>query len=275
MLSTDKAWERFGREDPYFGVLADARFTADNIAEHLDDFFNSGRAFVRHLIQRYEKHFGPLPRGRALDHGCGVGRVTLPLSEHFGSFPSERALDFGCGVGRLTFPLAGEFSTVLGLDISPSMLTEAEANAVRLGARNVAFALAGDGFTNASGEFDFVNSVITLQHIPVRRGLPVISRLIEMVRPGGGFHIHFSVRTDALPSRALWWASHHIPGVKIWQNVFAGRHWNAPAMQMNNYPLNRIVVQLAALGVSEFLVSTEHHSKFLTCSVIGKRPEHR
>ena len=83
------------------------------------------------------------------------------------------------------------------------------------------------------------------------------------------------MRTDALPSRALWWASHHIPGVKIWQNVFAGRPWNAPAMQMNNYPLNRIVVQLAALGVSEFLVSMEHHSKFLTCSLIGKKPEHR
>ena len=249
MLSTDKAWERFGREDPYFGVLADERFTAGNIADHRDDFFNSGRAFVRHLIQRYEKHFGPLPRERALDHGCGVGRVTLPLAEQFGS--------------------------VVGLDISPSMLAEAEANAVRLGARNVEFALAEDGLSNASGEFDFVNSVITLQHIPVRRGLPVISRLIEAVRPGGGFHVHLSVRTDALPSRTLWWASHHIPGVKIWQNVFAGRQWNAPAMQMNNYPLNRIVVQLAALGVSEFLVSTEHHSKFLTCSLIGRKPEHR
>ena len=249
MLSTDKAWERFGREDPYFGVLADERFTTGNIAEHRDDFFRSGRTLVRHVIQRYEKHFGALPRGRALDHGCGVGRVSLPLAE--------------------------QFASVVGLDISPSMLAEAEANASRLGAGNVEFALAEDRLLNAAGEFDFVNSVITLQHIPVRRGLPIISRLVEKVRPGGGFHIHFSMRTDALPSRALWWASHHIPGVKIWQNVFAGRQWNAPAMQMNNYPLNRIVVRLAALGVSEFLVATDHHSKFLTCSVIGKMPEHR
>jgi SAM-dependent methyltransferase len=249
MLSTDKAWERFGREDPYFGVLADERFSSDDVAEHRDDFFDSGRAFVRHLVRRYEKHFGTLPRGRALDHGCGVGRVTLALGEHFAS--------------------------VVGLDISPSMLVEARANASRLGASNVEFVLAQDEQSNSCGEFDFVNSVITLQHIPVRRGLPIIAHLIKEVRAGGGFHIHFSVRTDALPSRALWWASHHVPGVKIWQNIFAGRHWNAPAMQMNNYPLNRIVVLLADLGITEFLVSTEHHAKFLTCSVIGKKPEHR
>lgn len=245
MLSTDKAWEKFGRESPYYGVLAEERFNSANISEHRDDFFESGRAFVVALLGRYESHFGPLPRGRALDHGCGVGRLTLPLAK--------------------------EFASVVGLDVSPSMLAEAGENARRLGAGNVEFALADDGLSNASGEFDFVNSYITLQHIPVRRGLPIIARLVDKVRPGGGFHVHFSVRTDALPSRALWWASHHIPGVKIWQNVFAGRRWNAPAMQMNNYPLNRIVVQLAEQGVGEFLVSTERHAKFLTCGVIGKK----
>jgi hypothetical protein len=99
----------------------------------------------------------------------------------------------------------------------------------------------------------------------------MLSRLIDKVRPGGGIHVHFSIRTDGLPSRALWWASHHIPGVKIWQNICAGRRWNAPAMQMNNYPLNRVVVQLAGQGVGEILVSTERHAKFLTCSVIGRK----
>jgi hypothetical protein len=43
-------------------------------------------------------------------------------------------------------------------------------------------------------------------------------------------------------------------------------------MQMNNYPLNRIAVLLASHGIGEFLVSTEEHASFLTCSVMGRKP---
>jgi 2-polyprenyl-3-methyl-5-hydroxy-6-metoxy-1,4-benzoquinol methylase len=247
MLSTDKAWEKFGRHEPYFGVLAEEKFTTANIAENRDEFFASGRWSVSQIIHRHEAHFGPLGRGRALDHGCGVGRLSMPLAQNF--------------------------SEVIGLDISPSMLSEAQSNARELGFANAEFALADDRLSNAPGEFDFVTSYMVLQHIRVRRGLRLLSRLLEKVRPGGGFHFHFSIRTDRLGSRALWWASHHIPGVKIWQNIFAGRPWNAPAMQMNNYSLNRIVVLLAANGISEFLVATERHAQFVTVSVIGRKPE--
>lgn len=246
MLSTDKAWEKFGRQAPYFGVLAEEKFTAENINRNRAEFFATGDAFVAQVLDRYVRHFGALPRGRALDHGCGVGRLTLPL--------------------------AAQFAAVVGLDVSPSMIAEAESNARELSVENVDFALADDRLSNAAGEFDFVNSYITLQHIPVRRGLAILTRLIAKVRPDGGFQVHFSIRTDGLPSRSLWWASHHIPGVKIWQNVCAGRPWNAPAMQMNDYPVSKIVVALAAQGVTEFLVATEHHDKFITISLLGKKP---
>lgn len=246
MLSTDKAWEKFGRDDPYFGVLAEEKFTADKIGENRHEFFASGRWTASRIIARFEEHFGALGRDRALDHGCGVGRLALPLAERF--------------------------SEVVGVDVSPSMLAEARSNADALAATNVRFFLADDGLSAADGEFDLVNSYMTLQHIRVRRGLRILSSLISRVRPGGGLHIHVSVRTDRLRSRALWWASHHIPGVKIWQNVCAGRRWNAPAMQMNNYPLNSIVVLLASNGISELLVSTEHHASFVTCSLMARRP---
>lgn len=247
MLSTDKAWERFGREDPYFAVLADRKFSGSSIDEYRDAFFASGAASARRILRDYEAHFGGIPRERALDHGCGVGRLTLPF--------------------------AAEFSEVLGLDVSPSMIAEARVNAERAGTTNLHFALADDTLSNVAGEFDFVNSLMVLQHVPVRRGLTILSRLLAKLRPEGGFHVHFSLRTDRLSSRSLWWLSHHIPGVKIWQNVCAGRPWNAPAMQMNNYPLNRIAVMLASHGISDFLVSTDRHGPFLTCGISGRKPQ--
>lgn len=246
MLNTDKAWEKWGKQDPYFGVLAHEKFSGGNIDANRDEFFASGKAFVDETLRRYELHFGGLPRGRALDHGCGVGRVTLPLAQ--------------------------SFSEVLALDVSPSMLAEARANAAESSKANVRFELADDHLTNAPGEFDFVNSLMVLQHIPVQRGLPIFLRLVDKVRPGGGFHLHFSFRTDRGGARLLYWASANVPGVKILQNIHWKRAWNAPAMQMNNYPVNRIFAELTKRGIFEFMTFTQPHSRFVTCSIIGRVP---
>jgi cyclopropane fatty-acyl-phospholipid synthase-like methyltransferase len=246
MLRTDNAWEKFGRQNPYYGVLADEKFASSSIDANREEFFATGRRAVAQMLNRYERHFGSLPRDRVLDHGCGVGRLTLPLAK--------------------------QFASVVALDVSRSMLAEARGNAARFGSTNVLFALADDALSNAPGTFDFVNSYMVLQHIRVRRGLRILSRLLDKVSSGGGFHVHVSMRTDPARSRALWWASHHIPGVKIWQNVICGRPWNAPAMQMNNYPLNRIALLLATHGITEFCVFTEQHAQFLTCGFLGRKP---
>jgi len=245
MLNTDKAWKRWGQLDPYFGVLADQRFARRNIDRHRDEFFVSGKECISHLLRRFESHFGELRRGRALDHGCGVGRLTLPLADHF--------------------------SNVVALDVSPNMLAEAKANAARADLANAHFALADDDLSSATGEFDFVNSHMVLQHVPVRRGLPILFRLIDKVRPGGGFHLQFSYRTESLSRALLYWASANIPGVKLWQNVCAGRDWNAPAMQINNYPVDRVLTHLAVRDVTDLLVSTEHHGRFVLCSLLGRK----
>lgn len=245
MLSTDKAWERFGRDDPYFGVLAEERFGSDKIDENRSEFFASGRSVASRILKRFEDHFGWVPSGAALDHGCGVG--------------------------RLTFPLASRFSSVVGIDVSPSMLAEARSNACVFGVTNVGFELADDRLSNAPGPFDFINSYMVLQHIPVPRGMIIIEHLLDRLSPGGGIHLHLSIRTDRLRSRALWWASHHVPGVKIWQNILAKRPWNAPAMQMNDYPISKVLPLLASHGIAELFLVTEVHGQFLTYSILGKK----
>lgn len=239
-------WERWGRIAPYFGVLADPRFGNDRIQENREQFFASGEETVGGLIEQFERHFGPLAKARALDHGCGVGRLSLPL--------------------------ARRFEQVVGLDVSPSMLAEARANAAEAGLANFSFEAADDSLSRAGGTFDFVNSYMVLQHVPVKRGLAIFDRLLDLVVPGGGFHLHLSVRTDPLRSRALWWASAYVPGVKIAQNLLAGRDWNSPAMQMNNYPLGRVMTRLAERGVGDLLVVNDRHDRFLTLRLLGRVP---
>jgi 2-polyprenyl-3-methyl-5-hydroxy-6-metoxy-1,4-benzoquinol methylase len=239
-------WDRWGRNDPYFGVLADSRFTRSQIEAHRSVFFESGRAQVEALLATFEQHFGPLARGSAIDHGCGVGRLTMPLAD--------------------------EFKEVVGVDVSPAMLAEAEANCAGRALTNVQLALADDQLSEVQRTFDFVNSALVLQHVPVRRGKRLICELVKRVAPGGGFHLHLSTRTDSRRSRALWWASANVPGIKLLQNVLARRAWNAPAMQMNNYSLSEVIDMLSVKGVAQVLLKSEVHGKFLTLSLIGRVP---
>ena len=113
---TDDAWEAFGAQDPYYGVLTNEAFRAGVIGdEERRDFFDSGRQHVQKYLARIESLVGPVRRGSALDFGCGVGRLALPLATEAG------------------------FAHVDGVDVSVSMLTEASANAERMAVENVGF----------------------------------------------------------------------------------------------------------------------------------------
>jgi 2-polyprenyl-3-methyl-5-hydroxy-6-metoxy-1,4-benzoquinol methylase len=185
----------------------------------------------------------------------------------------DRALDHGCGVGRLTIPLSRLFREVVALDVSSEMLAEADANASAAGRTNIRFDLADDRLTRAGRAFDLIVSHLVLQHIPVKRGLVVFSELLDRLSPGGAFHISVSIRNDTGPLRWLYWASAAIPGVKIVQNILRGARWNAPAMQMNDYPLDDLVAELSKRGVHRLLLSVDaYHKRFQTISLSGSLP---
>jgi hypothetical protein len=44
-------------------------------------------------------------------------------------------------------------------------------------------------------------------------------------------------------------------------------------MQMNNYPLNRILLGLSSRGITNLFVTSEMHASFLTCSLLGRKPD--
>ena len=73
-------WERLARRDPFFAVLTDVnkRFGADTMSTRS---IRAASTEIAAVLQRADERGIAVPRRRALDFGCGVGRLTLALAE--------------------------------------------------------------------------------------------------------------------------------------------------------------------------------------------------
>ncbi|MBU3077617.1 class I SAM-dependent methyltransferase [Sphingomonas quercus] len=154
-------WQSFGETEPYWSVLTNPLFFKDTLPEHIDGFFEHGRSDVERSLNYL----------RRADLAC----------EHV-----ERALDFGCGVGRLTVALARYANTVVGVDISPGHLREAEKSAARFGIDNAQFRLISNvADLDTIGNFDLIVSRIVLQHNPPPVMAALYRKLLGCLRPRG------------------------------------------------------------------------------------------
>ena len=154
---TKRTYEKLGREDPLYAVLTNDRFRNNRGDE--GEFFATGRAEV----------------ARVFDH---LRRIGVEPAR-------GRALDFGCGVGRLSQALADHFEAVVGVDIAESMVERAR-QSNRHGARVEYLVNAVDHLgVLPSASFDFVYSNITLQHVPPDAGRRYIAEFLRVLRPGG------------------------------------------------------------------------------------------
>lgn len=151
-------WNELGKLDPLWAVLSDParQFGRWN----LDEFFRTGAELVWRI------------RETAAPYG-------LPRASH-------RALDFGCGVGRLTRALAPFFTECWGIDISEEMIRQArELNAA---VANCGFAVNTDPDLRAfpENQFDFILCVLVLQHFPSRSWiLALLAEFLRVLRGGG------------------------------------------------------------------------------------------
>lgn len=109
----------------------------------------------------------------------------------------ERALDFGCGVGRLSQALAEHADEVIGVDISASML-EVAGRINRTGARcTFVHNDAPDLGRFPDGHVDLVYSVLVLQHLPRPMIDVYLAELLRVLRRDGSAVIQ-------IPTRRLW-----------------------------------------------------------------------
>ncbi len=220
MKSSDKTWAYYGATNPYFGVLTDPEFMSERLTDDARDrFFDSGRRYVDFILRIVREHLDP-------------------------TFQPTRAVDFGCGVGRLTIPLAGGCESVVGVDVSAPMLEEARSNSRKFGLENVTFVQADDQLSALTGTFDLLNSIIVFQHIPPARGEVIFRKLIDHLRDGGVGALQFTYGFESSTSwarRALIEAYTLIPALWYVRNILKGRPLREPMMQMNRYNLNRLL----------------------------------
>jgi SAM-dependent methyltransferase len=151
-------WDEIAFLDGYWAILSapEKRHGAWDVRE----FLQTGRREMDEVFRRAEQW-------------------GLPV-EH------SRALDFGCGVGRLTGALAARFDTCLGLDISHVMVSRA---------RELHPAMEPTSFLTIdeaplskmpNRSFDFVYSNLVLQHMR-DRGLieSTINDFVRLLKHGG------------------------------------------------------------------------------------------
>ena len=243
---SDSDWRKWGETDPYFGVVSFDEFKTDRIAGNRERFFATGAREIDIVMNEISMRYGDVSRRRAVDFGSGVGRLALPLAQRYGE--------------------------VVGVDISEAMIAEARENCIDAGVSNADFVLSDDRLSRLTGAFDLVHSYIVLQHIPVERGLAMTSEMLARLAPGGVACLHYSLERTLPPARALVYAlKHHVPGGRVAMNILQRRAWDAPAMQMNNYPLARILKAYEEQGLEDVFITPEWQETALTARVYGRK----
>jgi ubiquinone/menaquinone biosynthesis C-methylase UbiE len=157
LKALQRNWDELGRTDPLWAVLTAPCKRGGGW--DLGEFLQTGVETVDALMRYIE------------GLGVGVGR--------------GRALDFGCGVGRLTQPLARYFEEVEGVDIAPSMVELAERYNRQGGKCRFHVNASGDLSIFVDESFDFVLSLITLQHMPPAHAERFIVEFLRVLRPSG------------------------------------------------------------------------------------------
>jgi len=112
---------------------------------------------------------------------------TLALNPWLDIEPGTRVLDVGCGVGRWSTLLASRGGLVTGMDLSPTMIGEAQRRAKALDVANRCRFLVQDlAHLDAGETFDLIVGVTVLQHILEPQALrAAVQRMSDHLAPGG------------------------------------------------------------------------------------------
>ncbi|MCH9815801.1 MAG: class I SAM-dependent methyltransferase [Actinomycetia bacterium] len=228
---TDQDWEWFGANDPYFSVVTQDRFHADQMTSaSLAQFWQTGVEYMETVFATVRKQVRP-------------------------DFSPRHSLDFGCGVGRLLFPLAELSEQATGVDVSAAMLAEARKQAQTRSLDNVTLVQTGDCATLPSNTYDFVHSFIVFQHMSQARGEANLTALLHRLRPNGVGALHFTYEKRRRGAVSRWNARIRQSG----PGRLAFRGADQPTMLMTEYDLNALFRILHEQGITQVHTEATDH----------------
>jgi cyclopropane fatty-acyl-phospholipid synthase-like methyltransferase len=162
-------WERFAKENPEFYISS-----IDGIdystKEGQDFFYDSGIEETERFLNRVRKY----------------------LNQY------EKALEIGCGIGRMTLPHAKLFKEVYGVDISQTMLEKLNLMAKNRGISNIK-TFTPDLYWDIPDCFDYIYSHAVFQHIPDFFIIEsYIRRISNSLKKEGIAQLHFKTTPETL-----------------------------------------------------------------------------
>src|SRR5262245_8243494 len=153
----ERVWYKLGRQDPFWAALTETDKQDGGWSR--DEFFQTGDAEIGGTLETASRNGWAIRRGRALD--------------------------FGCGAGRLTQALAARFDRVDGVDISASMIARARLDNRHGDQCRYHHNTAPDLSVFPDATFDFIYSVLTLQHMPSEYAQRYIAEFVRLLAPQG------------------------------------------------------------------------------------------
>ena len=235
LLFTRRHWNKLAKIDPLWAVLTAPE--KKNNRWSIDEFFADGLSTVAAAIKEITAQYPALRLGSALDFGCGVGRLTQGLAHHF--------------------------EHVTGVDISEEMLVHAR----RFNGHGKRVAYVhnprSDLHLFATGQFDLVYSLITLQHMEPQYAKAYIAEFVRITAKGGVIFFQVpSQRLAEIPENTL--LTHWPPTffkrlrrrIKRRVNVWLA---SSPVMEMHAIPVGEVRSILQKNG-AEVLQATRYQA---------------
>jgi len=215
-------WERLAQLDPLWSILSDPQKKGNKWVLH--EFLGTGEEEVAGLIKHIESLQVNINRRKALDFGCGVGRITQPLADHF--------------------------LEVCGVDIAPTMIALAR-KYNRRGDRCKYYLNEKDELKLfADGTFDLVYSSFTLQHMEPKYSLGYLGEFLRVLVPGG--LLVFRLPSELRSGLANWLFRGRVRTLYYWV-----RYGNEPRLEMYGVKKHDVMRFLETNGATVLQVTQD------------------